>query len=75
MTTLTLGGKLYAISPGGRVSAAYQHPHQPGRTLWRRVSSGSKLWREVHRAARGEALQEPVESRRKSRYYADRHCI
>lgn len=73
--TITLDGRVYSITPGGRVSAAYEHPAQPGRTLWKRVGSGSKLWRRVHAAARGEALQEPIERRDRSRYYADRHCI
>ena len=75
MTSVTLDGRVFAITPGGLVSVAYKHPAQPGLTLWRRMTYGSQLSRRVRVAAGLESKPVPPKSRLKSSYYADRHCI
>lgn len=75
MTLITLDGRTYSISPTGLVQSAYQHPHQPGRTLWRRMERNSPLSRRVRLAA-GIEMAEPASAPRpRDRHYADRHCI
>lgn len=44
MTVVHINGKLYRITPGGLVFAAYSRPSQPEQgILWRRLSRGSAL--------------------------------
>jgi hypothetical protein len=74
MTTLTLDGKTYRISPGGRVWVNYEHPNAFA-TCWRRLEINSRQSRLVRQAAGIEAPEAASAPRPRDRHYADRHCI
>lgn len=74
MTQLTLDGKLYRIGPSGLVWAGYTHSSSSG-TLWRRMEPNSIKSQLVRIAAGMETAGLAQPPRKKSRHYADRHCI
>ena len=69
---VTLDGKTYRITPGGRVWAGYTRPSQPELgVLWRPLTSNSARYLRVLQAA-GLAAPEPTPApRRRFHLYAE----